>query len=50
VYKRQVERTFADISKAGSGLGFNPEISLETGIKNYLKWVKEMKSDAGDPD
>ncbi|HBC78671.1 MAG TPA: epimerase [Bacteroidales bacterium] len=45
-----VERTFADISKAASGLGFNPEISFETGIKNYLKWFKEMKSDVGGPD
>jgi UDP-glucuronate 4-epimerase len=42
-----VERTFADISKAGTGLGFNPEIRLETGIHNYLKWFKELKSDAG---
>ena len=35
-----VERTFADISKARTGLGFNPEIDLETGIENYLKWFR----------
>lgn len=45
-----VERTFADISKARTGLGFNPEIGLETGIKNYLKWFREYMSCAESPD
>jgi UDP-glucuronate 4-epimerase len=44
-----VERTFADISKARTGLGFNPEINLETGINNYLKWFRGFLSDRGYP-
>ena len=45
-----VERTFADITKAQDGLGFNPEISLERGINNYLKWFGGFKSENGSPD
>lgn len=45
-----VERTFADISKAMTWLGFNPEIGLETGIKNYLKWFRGFMSDCESPD
>jgi UDP-glucuronate 4-epimerase len=45
-----VEKTFADISKARSGLGFNPEIGLETGIKNYLEWFKGFMSDSESPE
>jgi UDP-glucuronate 4-epimerase len=45
-----VERTFADISKARTLLGFNPEIGLETGINNYLNWYWGSKSDSIGPD
>jgi UDP-glucuronate 4-epimerase len=45
-----VERTFADISKARNGLGFNPEIGLENGIINYLKWFRGFMSDKESPD
>lgn len=45
-----VERTFADISKARTGLSFNPEIDLETGINNYLKWFRGFLSDKESPD
>jgi len=40
-----VLRTFADITKARAELGYNPEIDLETGIENYLKWFREFMSD-----
>ena len=45
-----VERTFADISKARTRLGFVPEIDLETGINNYLKWFRGFLSDSESPD
>jgi UDP-glucuronate 4-epimerase len=45
-----VERTFADISKARTGLGFNPETNLETGITNYLKWFRELNPNINDQD
>jgi UDP-glucuronate 4-epimerase len=45
-----VVRTFADITKARTELGYNPEIDLETGIKNYLKWFREFILDSESPD
>ncbi len=45
-----VGRTFADISKARTGLSFNPEIDLETGIKNYLQWFRGSMADGGSPE
>jgi UDP-glucuronate 4-epimerase len=41
-----VVRTFADIAKAKSELGYNPGINLETGIENYLKWFREFASES----
>jgi len=41
-----VVRTFADICKARAELGFNPEIALETGIEDYVKWFREFTADA----
>lgn len=36
-----VDRTYADITKAKSLLGYNPSISFEDGIKKFVDWYKE---------
>ncbi|MBE6156229.1 MAG: NAD-dependent epimerase/dehydratase family protein [Firmicutes bacterium] len=36
-----VERTFADISKAQKLLGYNPKTSFEEGIRKFVEWYKE---------
>lgn len=36
--KGDVYETYADISKAQKQLGFQPKISLETGIKRFTQW------------
>ena len=36
-----VNRTYADISKAKSMIGYNPNTSFEDGIKKFVKWYKE---------
>lgn len=38
-----VERTFADISKAKALLGYEPKTSFREGIKNFVNWYKENK-------
>ena len=38
-----VERTFADVSKAKKLIGYEPKISFETGIKNFVNWYQENK-------
>ena len=35
-----VDRTYADISKAKKLIGYNPRISFEEGIKNFVMWYK----------
>ena len=36
-----VEKTYADISKANELFGYNPETRIEEGIKKYVKWYEE---------
>ena len=36
-----VERTYADISKAKALIGYEPKVSFEQGIKNFVEWYKE---------
>lgn len=38
-----VTKTYADISKAKSEIGYNPKFDFETGIKEFVKWYKEYK-------
>lgn len=38
-----VERTYADVSKAKKLIGYSPNISFEQGIKNFVEWYKENK-------
>lgn len=35
-----VNRTYADISKARTEIGYNPEFDFETGIKRFIDWYK----------
>ena len=38
-----VERTYADISKAKKLIGYEPKTSFEQGIRNFVEWYKENK-------
>lgn len=37
-----VIQTFADIGKARDKLEYNPKVDIETGLKDYIKWVKSV--------
>ena len=39
--KGEVYETYADISKMKKDFNYNPKISLEEGIKNFIKWYKD---------
>ena len=36
-----VERTYADISKAKRLIGYEPKVSFEQGIKNFVEWYRK---------
>lgn len=38
-----VDRTFADISKAKELIGYEPKVPFEQGIKNFVEWYKQNK-------
>lgn len=38
-----VDRTYADISKARKLIGYSPKTSFEEGIKKFVEWYKENK-------
>lgn len=38
-----VNKTYADISKARSEIGYNPKFDFETGIKEFVKWYENFK-------
>ena len=38
-----VERTYADVSKAKELIGYEPKISFEQGIRNFVEWYKENR-------
>ena len=38
-----VERTYADISKAKALIGYEPKTTFERGIQNFVNWYKENK-------
>jgi UDP-glucose 4-epimerase len=40
-----VRRHYADISKAGKILGFQPQIGIEAGIRQYIDWINEQNWD-----
>lgn len=37
-----VNKTYADITKAKELLGYDPQTSFEEGIRNFVKWYKEI--------
>jgi UDP-glucuronate 4-epimerase len=37
-----VDRTFADITKAKELLGYNPQTKFDHGIKKFVKWYREV--------
>ena len=39
-----VDRTYADISKAKTLIGYEPKITFKEGIENFVKWYKENKN------
>ena len=39
--KGDVLTTYADVSKARRLLGYNPKVSLQEGIENFVEWYKE---------
>jgi UDP-glucuronate 4-epimerase len=39
-----VIRTYADISKAKSQIGYNPKFDFETGIIEFVKWYKRQRA------
>ena len=40
-----VERTYADISKAKALIGYEPKTSFEDGIKKFVEWYKENNNE-----
>lgn len=36
-----VDRTYADVSKAKKLIGYEPKVSFEEGIKNFVEWYKK---------
>ena len=44
-----VERTFADISRARELLGYHPRVDLETGLSRFVSWYREAKLPEADP-
>jgi UDP-glucuronate 4-epimerase len=36
-----VERTYADITKARRNLGYNPNIDISTGLKRFVEWFRQ---------
>jgi dTDP-L-rhamnose 4-epimerase len=43
-----IRHCYSDISKISSKLGFKPEYSFESGIKELVEWVKTQRSKALD--
>lgn len=41
-----VERTFADVSRAGARLGWAPRVGLEEGIARFAAWLREERARA----
>lgn len=39
-----VQKTYADVTKAKTELGYNPKYDMETGIRNFVAWYDSAKS------
>ncbi len=40
-----VDRTYANVSKAKKLIGYEPKVSFEQGIKNFVEWYKEKNAE-----
>ena len=40
--KGDVKKTISDVSKIKKHYGFEPEVKIEDGIRNFIKWYKEF--------
>ena len=40
-----VEKTYADITKAKELIGYNPTTSFEEGIRKFANWYKKTKGE-----
>ena len=38
-----VERTWADVSRARAVLGYNPSTPFEKGIEQFVRWLKTQR-------
>ncbi len=38
-----VERTYADVTKAVNELGYNPNTTIQTGLKKFVQWLRQNK-------
>ncbi len=36
-----VERTYADVTKAGKDLGYNPSTNIQTGLTHFTEWLRQ---------
>lgn len=43
-----VDATYADISRAREHLGYDPQTPIETGIVNYVKWIRSRLTSSRD--
>ncbi len=37
-----VERTFADITKASKELNYSPKVNIEEGVRRFVEWIKKQ--------
>jgi UDP-glucuronate 4-epimerase len=42
-----VPRTFADVSRAKSELGYDPQVGVEEGLRRFVEWYRLMKAPGG---
>jgi UDP-glucuronate 4-epimerase len=40
-----VLKTYADIAKARTEIGYNPQYDMETGIRNFVNWFESAKTE-----
>ena len=40
-----VQRTYADVTKAGSDLGYAPNTQISDGLKRFVEWLRQEKTD-----
>ena len=38
-----VEKTYADVTKAKKLIGYEPKVTFEEGITNFVEWYKQNK-------